>query len=78
MVEARAASSSTMIQQPPTPLEELEKSPLKSLNGTRDKFLADFDSANLTEEYQQEAAHFLSRLDCLSVSHAADIACAEH
>ena len=62
----------------PSPFEELEKSPLKSLNGTRDKFLANFDGANLTEVEQQEVAHFLTWLDCVSVYYAADIACGEH
>ena len=76
MVGARASSPSPMNQ--PIPFEELEEGHLKTLNGPRDKFLANFDSTNLTDAEQQEVAHFLSRLDCLSVSHAADIACAEN
>ena len=59
----------------PIPFEELEEGHLKTLNGPRDKFLANFDSTNLTDAEQQEVAHFLTWLDCLSVFYAAEIAC---
>ena len=61
----------------PIPFEELEEGHLKSLNGPRDKFLANFDSTNLTDAERQEVAHFLTWLDCLSVFYAAEIACIE-
>ena len=48
MAGARASFPAPMTE--PIPLEEMAKGPLKSLNGTRDKFLANFDGANLTED----------------------------
>ena len=54
----------------PTPItqlisnEEQEKSMLDSLNCTRNNFLANFDGSNMTQEQQEEAAHYLTQLDC--------------
>ena len=73
MAGERASSPSPMNQL--IPFGKLKESLLKSLNGPRDKFLVSFDSTNLTDAEQQEVAHFLTWLDCLSVFYAAEIAC---
>lgn len=64
----------------PTPMTQLisngeqEKNTLESLNCTRNNFLANFDGSNMTPEQQEEAAHYLTQLDCTSVLQAADFA----